>query len=88
LQVSFTDEDVASGAVYNYKDFKPYGTEMPGASVFVKNERGEVFHTYTTCYSRGIDILNGDYDWLDLTPKEAKGTFPMAWVNRRDEYED
>jgi predicted dithiol-disulfide oxidoreductase (DUF899 family) len=33
-----------------------------------KNNGGEVFHTYS-CYGRGIDMLNGAYQYLDLVPK-------------------
>ena len=42
-----------------------------GISVFYKNERAEVFHTYS-CYRRGVDMLNGAYGayhYLDLAPK-------------------
>jgi len=47
-------------------------------------------HTYS-CYSRGVDMLNGAYHYLDLTPKgrdEADQPNPQAWVRRHDEYED
>jgi predicted dithiol-disulfide oxidoreductase (DUF899 family) len=32
--------------------------ELPGVSIFCKNEAGEVFHTYST-YARGLDMLLG-----------------------------
>jgi predicted dithiol-disulfide oxidoreductase (DUF899 family) len=57
-------------------------------SVFSKNERGEVFHTYS-CYGRGIDMLNGVYQYLDLVPKgrdEDGFDLPMKWISRRDQY--
>ena len=41
---------------------------MPWACVFAKNEAGEVFHTYST-YAPGVDMLNGTYRYIDLTPK-------------------
>ena len=50
--------------------------------------RGEVFHTYS-CYSRGVDMLNGAYHYLDLVPKgrdEDDLKFTMAWVRRHDQY--
>jgi predicted dithiol-disulfide oxidoreductase (DUF899 family) len=59
-----------------------------GISVFYKNERSEVFHTYS-CYSRGVDMLNGAYHYLDLAPKgrdEVGLKFPMEWVRRHDQY--
>jgi predicted dithiol-disulfide oxidoreductase (DUF899 family) len=52
---------------------------------------GSVFHTYS-CYARGVDMLNGAYHYLDLTPKgrdEAEQRpYPQAWVRRHDEYGD
>ena len=50
--------------------------------------RGEVFHTYS-CYSRGVDMLNGAYHYLDLVPKgrdEDGLKFSMEWVRRHDQY--
>jgi predicted dithiol-disulfide oxidoreductase (DUF899 family) len=47
-----------------------------------------VFHTYST-YSRGIEIVNGAYQWLDLLPKgraEEGLSFAMSWVKLHDEY--
>jgi len=44
--------------------------EMPGTSAFYKDKSGDVFHTYST-YSRGIDLLNTTYNFLDLTAKGA-----------------
>jgi predicted dithiol-disulfide oxidoreductase (DUF899 family) len=63
--------------------------EVPGVSVFIKNEQNEIFHTYST-YGRGLDILNGAYNYIDLTPlgrDEKKLPFAMDWVRRHDEYE-
>ena len=42
--------------------------EAPGASVFCQDAQGEIFHTYST-YARGLDILIGAYNFLDLAPK-------------------
>ena len=36
--------------------------ELPGASVFYKDENGNIFHTYST-YARGGDILLGVYNY-------------------------
>ena len=63
---------------------------MPGASVFYKDaERRRL--SYLFGYARGLDILVGAYNWLDLTPKgrdEAELPWTMAWVRRHDEYDD
>lgn len=42
-----------------------------GISVYYKNQRGEVFHTYS-CYSRGIEMLNGAYYYLDPMPNAQR----------------
>ncbi len=88
--VSHTPEQVARGAVYyNYATVKPFGPEMPGASVFCKGPDGSVFHTYST-YGRGLDMLMLNYHYLDLVPKgrDEDGLKPhaQAWVRRHDEY--
>jgi predicted dithiol-disulfide oxidoreductase (DUF899 family) len=89
-QASFTPEQLAAGeAVYNYTKQKNTISDQVGISVFSKDERGAVFHTYS-CYSRGVDMLNGAYHWLDLVPKgrdEAGLKFTMEWVRRHDEYD-
>ena len=41
------------------------------------------------CYSRGIDILNVAYNYLDLVPKgrdEADLDFSMSWLDYHDKY--
>jgi predicted dithiol-disulfide oxidoreductase (DUF899 family) len=89
-QVSATPEETASGqATYNYELTTFPSEERPGASVFYKNEAGEVFHTYST-YGRGLDILIGAYNFLDLAPKgrdEEGLAYGMAWVRHHDRYE-
>jgi predicted dithiol-disulfide oxidoreductase (DUF899 family) len=88
FHVSFTEEQLAAGKVdYNYGLVEGY-EELPGVSVFYKNERSEVFHTYS-CYARGIDMVNGAYQLLDLVPKgrdEDGFEFSMEWVRRHDQY--
>jgi predicted dithiol-disulfide oxidoreductase (DUF899 family) len=88
--VSFTPAEVASGAIhYNYGGANFANDEMPGVSVFYKNETGEVFHTYS-CYARGAEPMLGVYQYLDLTPKgrdEGGLPFTMAWVRHHDKYE-
>jgi predicted dithiol-disulfide oxidoreductase (DUF899 family) len=90
FQTAFTEEQTKTVGVYNYKETKPFGTEMPGVSVFSKDDKGNVFHTYS-CYSRGLDMMNGAYHWLDLTAKgrdeEGLEPFAMAWVRKHDEYD-
>ncbi len=57
--------------------------------MFAKTPSG-VFHTYST-YARGLDLLNGAYNYLDLVPKgrdEDALAFTQSWVRYHDEYED
>src|SRR5580658_6662533 len=89
-QASFSPQDIVVGKVYyNYETTEFPSEEGPGASVFYKNEAGEIFHTYS-CYARGLDAMVGTYNWLDLAPKgrdEDGLTFTMAWVRHHDKYE-
>ena len=86
--VSATPEEKAKGiANYNYELTEFPSDERPGASVFCKNG-GNVFHTYSS-YGRGLDILIGAYNFLDLAPKgrdEAGLKYGMAWVRHHDKY--
>jgi predicted dithiol-disulfide oxidoreductase (DUF899 family) len=86
--VSEKDEEKAKGEVYyNYRFEKPFG-ERYGVSVFYLGDDGAVYHTYS-CYSRGLDMMNAAYHYLDLTPEgrnEESLSFPQAWVRRHDEY--
>ncbi len=90
-QVSVTPEEKAGGKVmYNYEFIQNFPSdERPGASVFFKNPAGEIFHTYST-YGRGLDILIGAYNLIDLVPKgrdEDGLRHSMAWVRHHDRYE-
>ncbi len=89
--VSFTPEEKAEGTVeYNYDTTEFPSEEGPGASVFYKDKNGDIFHTYSS-YARGLDILVGTYNLLDLVPKgrdEDGLAFTMAWVRHHDRYND
>lgn len=90
-RVSFLKEERAKGKVfYNYDTTDFPSEEAPGASVFYKNEAGEVFHTYSS-YGRGLDLLLGAYNYLDMTPKgrdEDELPYPMAWIRHHDRYSE
>ena len=58
--------------------------------MFFKDEDGIIYHTYST-YGRGLDMLNGAYHYMDLAPKgrdEDDLPYTMAWLRRRDQYEN
>jgi len=90
FHVSFREDELARGKVfYNYAMVDATIEELPGTSVFLKDESGTVFHTYST-YARGDERGLGAYMMLDLTPKGRNETGPnfnlMDWVKRHDEY--
>ena len=89
FQASHDPEAAKNGTTYyNYGTGVRVGEEMPGVSVFVKAADGDIYHTYST-YSRGIDLLNGAYNYIDLTPKgRDEGGQIMSWLRRRDQYRD
>ena len=78
--VSFTKEELAKGEVpYNY-----------GMTRFGAEEASEVFKTYST-FGRGLDILVGKNNLLDLAPKgrdEDSLAFSMSWVRHHDKYDE
>jgi len=88
-QVSNPKGEAPKGKVlYNYELTDFPSDERPGASVFYKDEAGNIFHTYST-YARGLDILIGAYNILDLVPKgrdEEGLKHGMAWVRHHDRY--
>jgi predicted dithiol-disulfide oxidoreductase (DUF899 family) len=87
---SWRPEDLAKGEVsYNYRRQKMSMTDLTGVSVFYKDSNGEVFHTYS-CYSRGVDMMNAGYHYLDLVPKgrnESSLPHSQSWVRHRDSYD-
>jgi predicted dithiol-disulfide oxidoreductase (DUF899 family) len=88
--VSFSPEEMEQKErYYNYRMGQFPQEEAPGISVFYKDEQGTIFHTYS-CYSRGLDMLNGTYHYLDLMPKgrdEAGLSYSMEWVRHHDKYD-
>lgn len=87
---------------YNYRETRDLGEdwegwqgELPGTSVFLR-DGDRTFHTYSS-FARGLDLLLGTYNWLDLTPlgrqeewEEPSGRSDgpmMSWVRRHDEYD-
>jgi predicted dithiol-disulfide oxidoreductase (DUF899 family) len=87
FHVSFKPEEMATGqAFFNYAIQNPGPADREGHSVFYKDERGDVFHTYS-CYSSGNELFNIHYHYLDIVPKgrDENGRGPY-WVRRQDEY--
>jgi predicted dithiol-disulfide oxidoreductase (DUF899 family) len=85
--VSFTKDQLAKGKVYYNYEMTEGFDELPGVSVFYKDDKGDIFHTYSS-YGRGGDILIGAHNYLDLTPKGRNESTIMDWMRRHDEYEN
>ncbi|MFC6445185.1 DUF899 domain-containing protein [Shinella zoogloeoides] len=85
--VSFTPEERAEGrAAYNYGlTTIRNASDMFGLSVFARDAKGDIFHTYST-YHRGTELLMGAFNWLDLAPKGRNENGTMSWVKLHDQY--
>jgi len=87
--VSFTAEELARGKVnYNFGLQEFPVEEAPGISVFARDAAGAVYHTYST-YGRGVEVVMGTYQLLDLVPKgrDEDPEATMSWVRHHDRYE-
>ncbi|MHC6225347.1 DUF899 domain-containing protein [Pseudomonas sp. X10] len=71
---------------YNYEPYSADESELPGLSVFYRDSDANLYHTYST-YARGLDILVGAYNFLDLMPKGRNEDGTMDWVRHHDRYE-
>jgi predicted dithiol-disulfide oxidoreductase (DUF899 family) len=89
--VSFTPDQIASGkVVYNFADSPVTPDDpldLPGLSVFFKDEEGRVFHTYSG-YGREPQELVGALMILDHMPKGRNETTEQDFVRRHDEYDE
>ena len=75
-------------------DWQGWSGEVPMISAFLR-DGDRVFRTYS-CYARGLDLLVGTYNWLDLTARgrqedwelpPGRSDSPMqAWLRRHDSY--
>jgi len=88
--VSFTDQEILAGeGQYNYSEKPGPMRELPGVSVFYKNPRGEIFHTYST-FARGLEDFLTAYRYIDIAPKgrDEEQVGGMGWLRHHDRYED
>jgi predicted dithiol-disulfide oxidoreductase (DUF899 family) len=86
--VSFSDEQQAEGADYNFRHARPGDlyVELPGTSAFALVD-GVVYRTYSS-YARGGEFLLTVYALLDRAPHGRNETDrPQQWIRRHDEYE-
>jgi predicted dithiol-disulfide oxidoreductase (DUF899 family) len=84
---AFTEEQQRDGADYNCVHVAEPAPQREGMSAFALQD-GVVHHTYST-YARGVEVLIGTYQYLDLAPRgrdEDDLEFAPAWWRRHDEY--
>jgi predicted dithiol-disulfide oxidoreductase (DUF899 family) len=90
FHVSFPKGGREQGIFYNFaKSPDPGVDELPGVSVFYKDDDRTIYHTYST-YGRGGEMFLPVYSWLDVVPKGRNETNKgnlTDWVRRHDRYE-
>jgi predicted dithiol-disulfide oxidoreductase (DUF899 family) len=91
FNVSFTEESIAKGQTYNFRDLEGWQLdpanlpfEGPGMSAFAL-EDDTVFHTYSA-YARGLDVTWTMWQWLDRAPA-GRNEGDLSWFARHDTYE-
>ena len=102
-----TAEEKIAPVQYNYQDKATLerkgqtyhlSGEQPGVSVFLRDDEDRVYHTYSA-YARGLDLLDGTYIWLDLTPfgrqedwEDSPSGWPQSpthgWLRHHDKYDE
>jgi predicted dithiol-disulfide oxidoreductase (DUF899 family) len=90
FHVSFSPEELASKrAFYNFRYTDPGLADLSGDSVFFKDEKGTIFHTYST-FGRGGEEFLGAYRILDVMPKGRDENGPYHsltdWVRPKNVY--
>ncbi|MGH7429508.1 MAG: DUF899 domain-containing protein, partial [Candidatus Methylomirabilaceae bacterium] len=101
-----TQDEAVAPVEYNYQDkatLEAKGeawfttSEAHGLSVFLR-DGDSLYHTYST-YARGVDLLMGTYNYLDLTPfgrqeewEDSPEGWPQTptyeWLRHHDKYGD
>lgn len=86
---SFTPEQMAGApASYNFEPIQPPVADLPGASVFIRADDGQIYLTYSQ-FARGVEDLMAMYRLLDMTPlgrQEGDGANVGSWIRLRDTY--
>lgn len=85
FDVSFTAEEQKDGtAFYNYEHGDPGIDDLSGASVFYKDEDGQIYHTYSA-FGRGDEQFMGVYAFFDVMPKGRNEKSGLGdWARLKD----
>jgi len=93
FHVSFRPDEVKAGkTIYNFreKEIGPETYTLSGHSVFYKNAKGEIFHTYGA-FGRGDEQFMGVFGFFDVLPKGREEYGPAHslpdWAKVHDQYE-
>jgi predicted dithiol-disulfide oxidoreductase (DUF899 family) len=93
FHVSFRPDEVKAGkTIYNFREKKigPETYTLSGHSVFYKNAKGEIFHTYGA-FGRGDEQFMGVFGFFDVLPKGREEYGPAHslpdWAKVHDQYE-
>lgn len=91
FNVSFTPEQIAENrAFYNFEFAHPGMEDRSGDSIFYKDDKGQIFHTYST-FGRGGEEFLGVYRYLEMTPKGRNENGPYHtladWVKLNNMYD-
>jgi predicted dithiol-disulfide oxidoreductase (DUF899 family) len=93
FHVSFRHDEVKAGkTIYNFREKKigPETYTLSGHSVFYKNAKGEIFHTYGA-FGRGDEHFMGVFGFFDVLPKGREEYGPAHslpdWAKVHDQYE-
>jgi predicted dithiol-disulfide oxidoreductase (DUF899 family) len=93
FHVSFRPDEVkARKTIYNFREKKigPETYTLSGHSVFYKNAKGEIFHTYGA-FGRGDEQFMGIFGFFDVLPKGREEYGPAHsipdWAKVHDQYE-
>jgi predicted dithiol-disulfide oxidoreductase (DUF899 family) len=94
FHVSFRPDEVKAGkTIYNFREKKigPETYTLSGHSVFYKNAKGEIFHTYGA-FGRGDEQFMGIFGFFDVLPKGREEYGPARslpdWAKVHDQYEN
>lgn len=93
FHVSFRPEEVKAGkTIYNFREKKigPQTYTLSGHSVFYKNAKGEIFHTYGA-FGRGDEQFMGIFRFFDVLAKGREEYGPHHslpdWAKVHNQYE-
>lgn len=87
--VSWKPADLAKGNItYNYAVIEnppPDMGDLPGVSVFYKEDNGDIYHTYST-FARGGEFQAVALRYFEIAPLGRSPLSLEQWIRRHDSY--